>query len=301
MHSDLTPDLALKRQSLEDFLSVGAAVAPLVAPPMPGTSIDPMMQAILDGVNDLRANTVTKATLREFHELQAEEMRTFVRAENAPLHHVVGQLSENVTNLARDSVTNFDRIGRVESRMDKLEQGGGSRDRPNKADVNHLRIAFKGFSSEGVDDRFETLKAFTEKYLGKNSFVCIDTRMTGDYKERKATGESFVQFGTQDARDRALDKLQANKQDQNAASSKGNKLTISKSKPEWVRQRDWAMRKSEELIQKKVDSRGSKATIKFEKGKESRKILVDGAEAFVQLRTDARGRFLNDFSDLNLP
>ncbi len=125
--------------------------------------------------------------------------------------------------------------------------------------------------------------------------------MTGDYKERKATGESFVQFGTQDARDRALDKLKANKQDQNVASSKGNKLTISKSKPEWVRQRDWAMRKSEELIQKKVDSRGSKATIKFEKGKESRKILVDGAEAFVQLRTDARGRFLNDFSDLNLP
>ena len=61
------------------------------------------------------------------------------------------------------------------------------------------------------------------------------------------------------------------------------------------------MRKSEELIQKKVDSSGSKATVKFEKGKESRSILVDGAEAFVQLRTDARGRFLNDFSDLNLP
>ena len=124
--------------------------------------------------------------------------------------------------------------------------------------------------------------------------------MTGDYKERKATGESFVQFGTQDARDRALDKLKANK-DQNAVSFKGNKLTINKSKPEWVRQRDWAMRKSEELIQKKVVSRGSKATVKFEKGKEPRSILVDGAEAFVQLRTDARGRFLNDFSDLNLP
>ena len=62
------------------------------------------MQAILDGVNELRAEPVTNETLKEFRELQTEEMRTFVRAEHAPLHEAVSNVSQSVANLQKAAV-----------------------------------------------------------------------------------------------------------------------------------------------------------------------------------------------------
>ena len=116
--------------------------------------------------------------------------------------------------------------------------------------------------------------------------------MTGEYgKGRKPTGESYIQFSSQDARDRALDKLQGKA----LSSSKGAKLLMGKSRSDWVRQRNWAMRKSEELTQKKLDKHSMKKQIKFVKSKEFRKIIVGGVDGFVQLPTDAIGTFAKDF------
>ncbi len=61
------------------------------------------------------------------------------------------------------------------------------------------------------------------------------------------------------------------------------------------------MRKSEELINGKLQSAGRSATVKFEKGKDFRKITVNGADAFVQRLNDAHGRFGGEFADLMLP
>ena len=67
--------------------------------------------ALLQGVNDLRANVVTRKQLQEFHELQASEMRTYVQAELEPIHNTLRHHSAHVGSIA-------DRVARVESRVD---------------------------------------------------------------------------------------------------------------------------------------------------------------------------------------
>ena len=47
--------------------------------------------ALLHGVNDIRANVVTRQQLQAFHELQSTEMRTYVQAELAPIHNLLRQ------------------------------------------------------------------------------------------------------------------------------------------------------------------------------------------------------------------
>ena len=62
------------------------------------------------------------------------------------------------------------------------------------------------------------------------------------------------------------------------------------------------MRKSEELINEKIFKAGViGSNVKFEKAKESRRITVNGADAFVQMRDDERGTFTGEFNDLMLP
>ena len=61
------------------------------------------------------------------------------------------------------------------------------------------------------------------------------------------------------------------------------------------------MGKNEELIKAKLQTAKLSSTVKFEKGKEFRKIIVDGVDAFVQRLADARGNFVGDFEDLQLP
>ena len=93
----------------------------------------------------------------------------------------------------------------------------------------------------------------------------------------------------------------AKKYYENVKSSKGAKLTVGKSKTERQRQRDFLMYKAEVLIKEKIQKRGASGDVKYTKSKDERKVTVNGVNAFVQLRTDARGNFCGDFADLVLP
>ena len=73
--------------------------------------------ALLQGVNDLRANVVTRQQLHVFQELQSPEMRTYVQAELVPIHTALRQQSAHAGAMG-------DRVARVESR---LEAGDGFR------------------------------------------------------------------------------------------------------------------------------------------------------------------------------
>ena len=73
--------------------------------------------ALLQGVNGLRANVVTRQQLHGFQKLQNQEMRTHVQAELSPMHTALRQQSAHVGAMG-------DRVARVESR---LEAGDGFR------------------------------------------------------------------------------------------------------------------------------------------------------------------------------
>ena len=92
VHSGMTPQLQRERQKLTDFLvGTEASMNPIPAPPMPQNDDTALVLkalldgqcALLQGVNDLRANVVTRQQLQTFHDLQATEMRTYVQAELA--------------------------------------------------------------------------------------------------------------------------------------------------------------------------------------------------------------------------
>ena len=82
---------------------------------------------------------------------------------------------------------------------------------------------------------------------------------------------------------------------------RGSTINIYRAKTDFVRGRDWAMGKNEELIKKKLAAAKLTVPVKFEKHKDARKNTVDGVDAFVQRPTETHGSFVCDFQDLQLP
>ena len=122
-----------------------------------------------------------------------------------------------------------------------------------------------------------------------------------DRGTRGWSDESVVQFHTPAARDRVvkeiLDKGLAN----NLKSSKGTSLKVNRMRSDFIRGRDFAMRKSEELIKGLLQTAGASGEVRYAKDKESRKIIVNNQDAFVQAPADHHGRFVGEFQDLALP
>ena len=249
-----------------------------------------------------KMNTMEKRHKRSEKKLK-NELQVYVQN---TVTDTVAPLSAEIQQLSIGQVLLDNRVGALENvsgdieglRSDMRNLKVGSGVGPDKHDPNHLRIAFKGFSTENLDERVGAIKGFIEKHQGKDAYVCIDTRTKGGFDDRKLTDESFAQFGTRDARDRVLKAIK----ERNFKTAKGNTVKIDRSKTEWQRGRDWAMRKSEDLIKGKIQSAGSKGeTVKFEKAKDWRKITVNGGDAFVQRREDRHGNFVGNFADLSLP
>ena len=130
-------------------------------------------------------------------------------------------------------------------------------------------------------------------------FSYIGTRMAGPYGKKKPSDESFIQFVCQEERDRILNIITSKKLGA-LRTPNGTKLTIARSKSDWIRKRDYAMRESERLITAHLHERGKQGTVQFQKTKSVRKIVVNGVDAFLQYSTDAVGDFTGDFAHLKM-
>ena len=89
--------------------------------------------------------------------------------------------------------------------------------------------------------------------------------------------------------------------DKSFTTPSGSTLNIYRAKTDFIRGRDWAMGKSEELIKKKLAAAKLRKPVKYVKHKDARKIMVDGVDAFVQRPVETHGSFVCDFQDLQLP
>ena len=143
----------------------------------------------------------------------------------------------------------------------------------------------------------DMVRQFVEKYQGKDVLLCVDTRMTGPFPTRTPTNESFAQFCSRDARDRVFQAMK----DKSFTTPSGSTINIYRAKTDFIRGRDWAMGKSEELIKKKLAAAKLTMPVKYVKHKDARNIMVDGVDAFVQRPVETHGSFVCDFQDLQLP
>ena len=149
VHSGMSPQLIHERQTLEAFLAdtFAPSLPPIPTPaPIQVQQADSatVFQAILDGqaallqgVNELRANAVTKQHLQTFHALQSQEMRTYVQAELAPVH---AGFKEFGTNMGKFS----DRLDRIESGANSIGNESAGSDTRGPA---FRRVVFIGFPS----------------------------------------------------------------------------------------------------------------------------------------------------------
>ena len=310
--NELSPEIVLAKQRVQ---AMRAELAPV--PPLPsGEAAQPSNADLMAKLERMAGAMALKEDVQVAQLEVVKQLRTEFKSELEPLRAQVGQaelhanqarnetktLHERLTKQEQGNVMEFDRVGRLETEMQalKVQMGSRSVSRPDKNDIAHLRVSFKGFTTESIGDREETIKAFMEQHFN-GDYSCISTRMRGPHDKRTASDESFVQFACPEERDRVVGIIQAKKLGNNVKSSQGAKLTVGKMKTDWVRQRDFAMRKSEELIKEKLQEQGAQSIVKYEKAKESRKIMVDGAEAFVQRAADPLGCFVGRFSELKIP
>ncbi len=250
---------------------------------------------------DIMREIKTMAKQRKHDNKKIRETTRVMIAEAVdPLWGEIRSQQSNLVDLGKASIEHDDRIGRLKSQYAKLDVAKTGKLNPN--DVAHLRMSFSGFKGDDLDDRVATLKAFMENHFAdRETYACIDTRMAGAWNDQKATSESFVQFFCRGARDRVLKAVRDGKLSENLKSNKGDKLAVNRYRTDWQRGRDWAMRKSEELIKAKVEAAKLNVKIEYVQTKDERKITANGQIAFLQKRADAHGSFLNDFSELKLP
>ena len=275
----MTPQLKKAHESLETFLA--GVDAPSFAPvPRPhGEGSDAVLQAILQGVNELRANAVTRHTLTQFYELQSEEMRIYVQAETAPMHRNMQQMMQN--------------MGQLESRVTALSSAGGFSSGPNPHDSAHRQVAFVGFPKE-VDSarRIEAMSRFMKEHFANMQIKHIDVSLT---KDGEMSTHGFVELGSK----HHVRHLMSMVKSRNLKLTDFDKVTIKFENTDIDKNRNWALKTAEELIKSDPAARGKAIEQKRSK---DRGIYVGGVAAFVQReRYSKGGEFVGCFTHLCLP
>ncbi len=251
------------------------------------------MQALMQQLNTMEKR------IKHSAKKTREQTRVMIAEAVDPVKNVVSDVQGHVMELQRSAVIQDDRIGIIESQLAKLSVGGP---KFNANDVAHLRVSFKGFTHNDLEDRKATIQKFMDEHFkGAESFSCIETRMVGPSNDKKTSSESYVQLFSIQSRDRVLKAIEDGKYAQDLKSSKGTKLKVCRYKTDWQRGRDWAVVKAEEMVREKLEKNKSKAKVAYKQTKDDRKIFVNDEVAFLQRRSDAHGSFQSSFADLKLP
>ena len=309
--STLSPVVARHKDQFQEFIARRQATLPPIehVPPLPGNpdslteALAPMTQALnhlVTGVNEMRANLVTRNDLVEFRELQSEEIKAVVTAHYEPLR-------EAVVELQKGQVVDSDRIGRLETRVENAESGGTNFDKVRKqlldeSDPAFKQIAFTGFKDSGsasaLQKRIDALRTFASTNFADKTIANIEVIKNGPWKQRKPTGTVVMEFFSRDTRDEALEIAKAK-----SVYDSGTKLDlkIDRARTRAQRARNWALRKAEELAKIEASKLGIPGAGRIDFTMPVRKVFVGNVLAFQQKRDELRGEFVSAFSTLALP
>ena len=279
VHSGLTPNLKAAHETLDAFLT-GAYAPALPQIPMPDTGPESVLQAILQGVNDLRANAVTRQTLTQFYELQSVEMRTYVQAELVPVHHGIRAVETSV--------------GQLEARMSAANI---SEARPEPHDPARRRIAFIGFDQQtSFDERIGCMDSFMKRHFPDLRPLCVN--LFPD-KTGRPSVNGFVEMCSPQQARFVTDGVRA----QNLKLDSHTNVKIKPALTDVDKNRNWALKTAEELVKASPKSQGKLVSV--QKGDRTgviRGVYVDGIAVFTQVQRYAKGGIvLSEFGDLKLP
>ena len=305
-----SPELEAKRKHMQELLeqTPAAAAAPLPeAPPLPAGDLNGKVDLLVErlgqvviGINNLQegmSQTVKHQDLKEFHERHSAEIRTFVESKVHPVVEDVVELKSQVLDLTVDAVESFDRIGRLEKKVEQLTK-------KSKPDDSYKRISFMGLPKLSLDDRVSALRDFMStkfpKILIKDCSIFY--RFDREKKTYEATNTGYVEFSSPAVRDHVI-KLIEGDAVQFKCVVGGKTVDVKRTRTKNAADRNAALRKAAELIKEKVGTTNADSvTITgLKPGTGDRGVKFKEIVAFSQPSGSGLGEFLGDFCDLTLP
>ena len=241
----------------------------------------------------MQRNSATRDQLKHLVELQREEFHTYVRAETEPLHNAISQMHSNVEKLSHDTHQVSERMGKLEGRISQ-SSGVGEPLRDHN-DPAYAQIAFLYFPTESsVYQRLKAMQQFISTHFPKVTPLC--TNLFSDSKGEPSV-HGFVQVVDSKSAKRIVEECVAQKWKVEGFPE----VKIKRAKAAVDRNRDWALRRAEELV--KQHPAASSKRVEVERGSSTRErgIYADGVRVFEQIgRFSKDGVFLQAFNSLSL-
>jgi hypothetical protein len=298
-HSGWTPELHMRRKMVNDVLKQQReAPAPLALPLAPGPDADQGLVLVLSklselttGVNELRANqatAVTRSDLEEFHERACQETRALVLSQTDPI-------KESVTELLKSDVANFERVGRLETRVEQLEK---KKDKSGP-DLSFQKLAVVKFPDKVcLEDRLDSMRKFMDANFPKVHVKSVNVIHRGEWrdrgKNRVMTAVGMIDVGDADIREHIVHTIERKKLRVTCA---GKELQVTRAMTENAKDRNTALRNAADLLKKQAAVSEKDVEIIWE----SRCVKVKGTEAFKQPSGRALGSFSEAYAYLSLP
>ena len=295
-HSGWSPEITMRREQVKEFFTRhGAAPTPLAAVPVPPdaeSGLDLVLTKLNEltvGVNELRASqatAVTRADLQEFHDKSNAETRAFVLSQTEPLN-------ESVAHLLKSEVENFDRVGRLESRVDKIAK-------PKGPDLSFQQLAVVQFpENAALEDRLEAMQTFMRTQFPKVHVKGVSVIHRGDWKERgknrSMTRVGLIDVGNADVREYIVKIIEAKDLKIPCA---GKSLKIVRAMTDNAKDRNTALTGAADLLKKQPGLSAKDVSIEWTG---SRSVKVKGAIAYEQPVGRDLGSFCGAYAHLKLP
>ena len=261
---------------------------------------------LVTGVNEMRSNLLTKQDLAEFRELHLAESEATMATHLVPIH-------DDLTEIKRGQVFHDDRIGALETRMDRFASSSGTTHSGldfektrmqvlNDNEPAFKQIAFVGFKTSDLDKRMRFLHTYAELNFPSSKVVNVETVMKGPRDKREPTETVVMEFFSRDVRDIVLKKIGDKKAPKITDGATTIELkAIERARTRVQKARNWAMRKAHEMITTELAKVSGAKDLQFDWTMPKRKVLFNGEPVFVQDRDRLRGDFVGRFSSLVLP
>ena len=176
-------------------------------------------------------------------------------------------------------------------KMDAAEQATATSQRVGP-DPALKQIAFIGFpDSMPAADRLRQVERFLAENAKDFRTVGMDNIYTGPYTDRKITKAAYAEFASPDSRREALKCLSGK-----TLSVGGKNITFKNARTKANGQRNFSLRKAEQVIKGSERSNGKTVRIVWK----DRSVTVDDTPVFTQGKSEIGGSFASPYADLTL-
>ena len=292
-HSGITPALSEKFQRMEEFLNTPGSLEP--SAPITTSDDNPVLAAILAGVQSLQRNSVTREQMKQLVELQREEFHTYVRAETEPLHNAVTELHCGVVKLSHDTHQASERITKLEGRVTQFQSSGAFEQVRDANDPAYKQIAFLNFPAESsVYQRLKAMHDFMSTHFPK--VTPVGTNLFSDNNGDPSI-HGFVQVVDSKCAKRIVEECAAQKWKVDGFPN----VRVKRAKAAVDLNRDWALHRAEELVKQHPAAAGKAVALERGSSTRERGIYIDGVRVFEQVGIFSKdGVFLHAFASLCL-